>query len=288
LSSIHTLIPDILELLKTKGWMTETLAKELGDGVSQRIKKQFESEAPPSLRLSGMGSRCPKALWHSIHTPGEKEALPPWAHNKFSLGHFQEAYGIILCKAAGHRVEGEQHGCELDGVKGHIDAIVDGCVLDLKSCSGRQFNKYKTGTVGVEGNDSFGFLFQLDGYVTACRDDPLVNVKDRGYILAMHKELGHVTLYEHRTRPVSIRERIAEYTSVVARKHPPECLCETIQSGASGNVALGTRASYEPYKWCCNPNIRCFLYSDGPQYLTKVVRKPDVPEVDRFGKIINI
>jgi len=40
----------------------------------------------------------------------------------------------------------------------------------------------------LEGNDSFGFL-AADGYVTACGQDDLVHVKDKGYIFAMHKEL---------------------------------------------------------------------------------------------------
>jgi hypothetical protein len=286
LTSIYTLITDVRDLLKTKGWLTETLAKELGDVTARSITKQFsKDQAAPSLRLSGMGPRCPKALWHSIHTPGEAEPLPDWAQAKFSLGHFQEAYGITLAKAAGHRVEGEQHECSLDDVKGHVDAIVDGCVVDFKSCSGRQFIKYKSGSVAQD--DSFGFLDQLDGYVTACGQDDLVHVKDRGFIFAMHKELGHVWLYEHRTRPASIRERIAQYHSVVERKHPPECTCKTVQHGSSGNIALDTRASYEAYKWCCRPNLRCFLYANGPAYLTRVIRLPDVPEVDRYGKILH-
>lgn len=286
MSSIYTLIPDIQELLKTKGWMTKALAKELGDAVASKIEKQFEKDQAPSLRLSGMGTRCPCALWHSIHTPEEAEALPPWAQNKFALGHFQEAYGIILCKAAGHDVRGEQHECELDGIKGHIDAIVDGCIVDFKSCSGRQYLKYKTGSIRLENSDSFGFLFQLDGYVSGNRDNDLVEVKDKGYIFAMHKELGHVCLYEHDVRRASIRERIAEYKSVVARNTPPPCSCATTPFGNSGNIELGTRASYEAYKWCCFPELRCFLYSDGPVYLVKTVRKPDVREVDRYGNYI--
>jgi|SRR5882672_280444 len=287
-TSIHTLITDVRDLLKTKGWLTEVLAKELGDATSRSIGEQFsEKQKAPSLRLSGMGPRCPKALWHSIHTPGEAEPLPHWAEAKFSLGHFQEAYGITLAKAAGHKVEGEQHECHLDGVKGHVDAIVDGCVVDFKSCSGRQYQKYKSGDIGLEGNDSFGFLCQLDGYVTACGQDDLVHVKDKGYIFAMHKELGHVCLYEHRTRPASIRERITQYRSVVERKHPPECTCKTVQHGASGNIGLDTRASYEAYKWCCFPKLRCFIYANGPAYLTRVVRLPDVPEVGRDGKLMH-
>lgn len=262
--------------------MTEALAKELGDAVSRSIAAQFaKEEKTPSLRLSGMGPKCPRALWYSINAPGEAEPLPPWSEIKFSLGHFQEAYGLILAKAAGHTVEGEQHECELDGVKGHIDCYIDGCCVDLKSTSRRQFEKFRTGVFPK--GDPFSYLDQLDGYVSACREDDRLLVKDKGYIFAIQKELGHVALYEHTIRPSSIRERIAEYKRVVKLDQPPACECGTVAIGASGNVGLDTLASYNPFKWSCKPSLRCFIYSTGPVYLTKVMRTPDVPEVNRYG-----
>lgn len=280
------MVPDIQDILKRKdGWFTAELAEKYSKAIAAGAYQQFNKTLePPRLRLSGMGTRCPKALWHSIHTPAEAEPLPAWAEFKFAFGDLIEALAIQLAKAAGHEVTGEQDELELDGIKGHRDAVIDGAVVDVKSCSSRQFIKYKQKT--IEQNDGFGFLSQLDGYAVASADDPLVTIKDKAYILAIHKELGHVCLYEHRVRSDSIRQRVAECKRVVGRNTPPTCTCGTVKHGASGNVRLDVRASYEPFKYCCNPNIRCFLYSDGPVYLTEVRRLPDVIEVNRAGQII--
>jgi len=231
-----------------------------------------------------MGPRCPCALWHSIHTPELAEALPPWAEIKYSFGHIVEALAITLAKAAGHTVTGEQDELRLDGIVGHRDCVIDGCVVDVKSSSTMGFKKFKDGSIGQ--SDSFGYLDQLDGYVVASADDPLVTVKDKGYLLAIDKQLGHVCLYEHSIREQSIRSRIKTYKEFVARDKPPKCECGVRDSGKSGNIELDVRASYSPYKWQCFPRLRCFLYATGPVYLTKVVRKPDVIEVDKTSKIV--
>jgi len=286
-SSIYTLQTDIENLLKTKGWMTESLQKELGEGVASRIKTQFETEKAPSLRLSKMGPVCPRALWYSINRPEEAEPVQPWAQQKFSFGHFWETYALVLTKAAGHKVEGEQHVCELDGIKGHLDAIVDGCVVDYKSCSARQFTKFKSGN--FEMDDLFGYLDQLDGYSMANRENPLVVVHDRAFLVAVHRDMGHVHVYEHRVRSGSIRPRIEEYKSVVNRSEPPGCLCETKEDGHQGNRILGTKASYSPQKWTCFPSLRCFLFKNGPMYVSSLVRKPYgyLREVDRYGNEVH-
>ncbi len=117
-------------------------------------------------------------------------------------------------------------------------------------------------------------------------EDPLVSVKDKAYLLAVDKQLGHLALYEHRIREPSIRNRIDKYKRIVERVEAPACTCGTELDGKSGNVKLDVRASYNGFKYCCNPRIRTFLYSDGPRYLTKVVRVPDVTEVDKDGKFV--
>src|SRR5690606_29250687 len=132
---------------------------------------------------------------------------------------------------------------------------------------------------------SFGYLDQLDGYLVASSADPLVQVKDRGYLFAIDKQLGHMCLYEHTARPSGIRERVAFYKSIVEQATPPHCTCGTLPEGKSGNVKLDTKASYSPFKWTCFPQLRCFLYANGPLYLTQVVRKPDVPEINRLGQM---
>jgi len=130
----------------------------------------------------------------------------------------------ITCQGCWHKVEGEQHECHLDGVKGHVDAIVDGCVVDFKSCSGRQYQKYKSGDIGLEVMIRL-VSCQLDGYVTACGQDDC-SCKDKGYIFAMHKELGTCLPLQHRTRPAKHSRAHYSIRSVVERKHPPECTCK--------------------------------------------------------------
>jgi hypothetical protein len=136
------------------------------------------------------------------------------------------------------------------------------------------------------GNDPFGYLEQLDAYLLGSVGDDLVTVKDRAYLLAIDKQLGHMCLYEHQLRAQHIRSRISAYKDIVSLDTPPVCECGTVPDGKSGNIRLDTKASYNIYKHTCFPNLRTFLYASGPVYLTKVVRKPDVPEVDKFGQLV--
>jgi len=231
-----------------------------------------------------MGPKCPRQLWYSIHRPELAEPLPPSAVVKFTYGYLLEALVISWAKAAGHEVTGEQDELVVDGIKGHRDCVIDGCLVDVKSCSSIAFRKIKDGLLAQD--DSFGYLDQLDGYLVGSRNDPLVRVKDRGYILAVDKQLGHLALYEHIGRPEGVRQRIADYKRIVNGSSPPPCTCECMPDGQSGNIKLGVKASYSPYKWHCFPHLRCFIYAKGPVYLTKVVRKPDVIEIDQHGKIV--
>ena len=290
--SIHTLIPDIHKLLGRKdGWFTPELASEFGIELGKTLSASLSEErGPPTLRLSGLGDKCPRALWYSIHHPELDEQLPPSAVFKYSYGHMIEALVIALAKAAGHEVTGEQDAVRVDGITGHRDCVIDGCIVDVKSANSRSFQKFKAHQLS---EDPFlnGYLYQLDGYLVGSADDPLVRVKDRAYDLAVDKILGHMYLYEHRLRPGKVEERISSYKSVVGNEVPPACTCGTLADGSSGNVKLDVKASYSPQKFSCFPNLRTFLYSEGPRYLTKVVKRPmyagrPITEVDKHGKIV--
>lgn len=289
MKSITTLIPDIYQVLGARdGTFSGETVDVLSQSISSRLLHQL-GQGPqggrPTLRLSGMGPKCPCALWYSIHKPELAEPIPPWVHAKFCFGHILEAFGIALCKAAGHTVTGEQDELWVDGVAGHRDAVVDGCVVDFKSCSSRSFEKFKNKSLALD--DPFGYLDQMDGYLVGSLNDPLVTVKDKGYLYAIDKTLGHMCLYEHHLREAGIRSRIELYKSIVALPTAPSCNCDTRPDGKSGNIQLGLKASYSPFKFCCFPNVRTFLYSDGPRYLTHVARKPDVREIDREGNTVH-
>jgi hypothetical protein len=278
LSNINTLVTDVYSLLSTKGWYTESLAKETADEINKRISKQYNEDPGSSLlRLSKMGEWCPRALWYSVHHPELAEPLPPWANFKYSYGHVIEALAIALAKAAGHSVTGEQDEVVVDGIKGHRDCIIDGNLVDVKSCSGFMFQKFKNKTISQD--DPFGYLAQLDGYLCGSNTETLLLNKDTAFIWAIDKTLGKMYTYEHRKREQFIYERIAKYKRVVEGKHPPSCECGTTKHGASGNIKLDIKASYSAYKRCCFPNLRTFLYADGPLHLIHIERVPDVPEL---------
>ena len=284
--SIDTLLPDIQDILKRKdGWFTPQLATEFAKEVESRLSARFNrEETKPTLRLSKMGPVCPCALWHSIHKPEEAEQLPPWAELKYTYGDLIEALVISLAKASGHDVRGEQDRVVVDGIAGHRDCVIDGCICDVKSTTSWSFQKFKDGSIRLD--DSFGYLDQLDGYLVGSLEDPIVTVKDRAYLIAVDKQLGHICKYEHFIRSDSIRNRIAEHKRIIALGSAPKCTCRTEPYGKSGNIALAYPANYNPFKYCCFPNLRTFLYASGPVYLTKVVKTPDVVEIDRYGKLV--
>lgn len=267
MKTIDTLIVDVYELLRTyNGELT----------VKARVGSD---DRAPSLRLSRLGPCCPKALWYSIHHPELAEPLPSQAIFKYSYGHAIENLAIQLAKLAGHTVTGEQDELIVDGIKGHRDCVIDGCVVDVKSTTSIGFQKFKDKSLLEK--DDFGYLDQLDGYLVGSLSDPLVTVKDKGYLWAIDKNLGHMCLYDHTIRERSIRDRIADYKRFVGSDVPPGCTCGTVPDGKSGNVRLDTKASYSAFKYTCFPNLRTFIYANGPTYLTKVVRTPDVPEIGR-------
>ncbi len=290
MKSIHTLVKDIYGTVGEDGWFKEDYLP----GFTSELKNTLlDSSAPRqkgTLRLSKMGEVCPCQLWHSVNTPELAEPYQPWAKIKFTYGHILEALAIVMAKAAGHEVTGEQDECTLDGIKGHRDCVIDGCIVDIKSINSLGFQKVKA---GLTSTDIFlrDYLDQLDGYTVASYEDPLVQVKDKAYILFIDKVKGHLHLYEHRIREASIRQRVNQYKRIVLQSEPPACTCETVSDGESGNIKLGLKGSYNPYKHCCKPELRTFIYSDGPRYLTRVVRRPmykglPIKEVDRLGNVV--
>lgn len=288
MKSIHTLIPDIYSLVGGEDGLTDAITSHMASDMARALQSSFGKHESRGLRLSGLGDKCPRALWYSINHPELAEPLPPYAKIKYAYGHIIEHLVIGLAKAAGHTVEGEQDEIIVDGILGHRDAVVDGAVVDFKSTATRSFVKFRDKTLAQD--DPFGYLDQIDAYVLGSMDDPLVLIKDRGFIVAVDKQLGHVACYEHTIRPERLLERIRVYKEIVRQPSPPDCTCET-ENEENGNVTLGTTGSYSPYKYHCFPGLRTFIYSGGPKYLVKVVKRPmyrgiPLTEVDKAGKIV--
>ena len=269
--NIDTLIPDIQERLTSgKPFDAETVS-EFSKNLSAKLANRLaESRGRPTLRLSNVGTPCERKLWYSINTPEAAAPLSASTRLKFLFGDILEEVVLFLARASGHRVEREQEEVNVGDVKGHIDAVVDGELVDVKSASTYSFKKFKEG--GLKTSDAFGYLHQLGAYLSA------VGGK-RGHFLAVDKTLGHLTLDTHEKTDIDYEAMVKAKQAMLAQSEPPPRAYQDEADGKSGNRKLGLACSYCPFSKTCWPGSRTFAYSRGPVTLTKVERLPDVPEI---------
>ena len=271
---------DIFALLDSKSHHTpsEENLEYLGEIVKTLMRTRLAERVEPTspLRFSSLG-KPNRQMWYEAHPiEGTKEEMSPQTYMKFLYGDLIEALLLFLAKEAGHTVEMEQAEVEVDGVKGHIDAIIDGVVVDVKSASPFGYQKFKTDSVLQD--DPFGYVAQLSGYASVLTPGQgaawLANDKVGGDICI--SPLAPVVIAHH-----DPAERIAELKEVIAQPEPPELCHQPVPDGKSGNMKLPTPCSYCAHKFRCHPEVRTFIYSTGPRFLTTVARVPDVYEVPR-------
>lgn len=227
--------------------------------------------------MSNVGTPCERKLWYSVNTPEDGEALRPEAHLKFAFGDLTELLMLFLVEAAGHDVQGTQDTQEIEGIKGHRDAVIDGTLVDVKSASTYSFQKFKDGTLAQ--NDSFGYIDQLQSYLYAGQTDDKITDKDRAAFLVMDKTLGHICLDIHE-RKLTPYDQVYKYKKeMVNSPGIPERGFEPVPDGASGNMKLGVQCSYCEMKWKCHPGLKAYQYSNGPRFLSKVVKEPKVDPI---------
>mgnify|MGYP001605011831 CR=1 FL=1 len=269
---INTLVADIYNVLdgnndhECSEAFLEMAAESLKDILRSRLRKQ---DRRGSIRFSSLGKPdC--QVWYGINKPEVAEPITPETQMKFLYGDVLEIVMLFLAKEAGHDVSDEQAEVEEDGVLGHIDAVIDGHVVDVKSASSYAFRKFQGDWTGED--DPFGYTAQLGGYC---------NVLEKpGAFLAINKESGGISL--SRLSPALVQENppgtnIARQRAAEALDSVPRCF-ESVPDGKSGNQKLGLNCSYCAYKKDCWPGLRGFLYSGKPRFLTTVVREPDVLE----------
>ena len=186
---------------------------------------------------------------------------------------------LSLAKASGHKVEGEQSKLNVHGVKGHRDAVIDGMTVDVKSCSSYAYKKFKEGK--LKDDDPFGYVSQLSSYVYAGKDDPLVTDKTHGAFLAVDKQNGNVCLdvYDFTEELAEKEEEILNVKKMVEGDIPKEKIDPVPQAKTSDNMKLSMQCSYCEFKYLCWKDVRTFIYSYGPEYLTEVNTEPKVPEI---------
>ena len=249
----------------------DTFKHAVAGNLKSRFAEYSEGRSR-TLRLSNIGKPLRK-LWFEIRSGLPPEPLRAEAKFKFLYGDLIEDLAILLAIEAGHTVTDLQKEVEIDGVLGHIDCLIDGVLVDVKSCSQRAFPKFKDGS--LISNDPFGYVCQLAGYSHA-----LGSID--GAFLAIDKTLGNMCLLKFSKEQLAtynIPKIIAQDRAALASDKLPSRLCyEPEPDGKSGNMKLGVNCSYCDYKQHCHPGLRTFIYSSGPRYLTKVSRLPDVPE----------
>lgn len=280
LPDIKTLKADIEHVLNTGEGFTKEIAEWVGEQIALSAQRQLLETRPKkgTLRMSNMGTPCERKLWYNVQDFADnvKESLQPYTKNKFIFGDIIEAWTLGLVKASGHRLEGMQDLMSINGVKGSRDCVIDGMTVDVKSASSFAMNKFRDN--GLKEDDPFAYLSQLSSYVYAGKDDPLVTYKNHGAFLAVDKQHGHVVLDIYDLTDL-LEEKEAEVLrkkSIVASKKEPPRGFDDIPDGKSGNRKLGTYCSYCEDKFRCWPDLKKYIYSSGPRYLTQVVREPKV------------
>jgi hypothetical protein len=276
--TIKTLVQDIYALFTEPHDFDEGNVEQFAHRLATHIKNRISDEkGAPALRMSNLGTPCDRKLWYSINDPESAEPLPPEARFKFLYGDILEELVLFLAAEAGHSVEGAQDTLEINGVKGHRDAVIDGTLVDVKSASTFSFKKFKD-HLTTEG-DSFGYLDQLGAYLYASQDDPVVTNKNTAAFVAVDKTLGHITVDIQPNTGKDYSALVDKKRAIVESKEPPPRAFFDEEDGKSGNRKLGVACSYCPFKSKCWPELRTFLYSTGPRFLTVVANEPKVQEV---------
>lgn len=256
-------------------------ANEFGTEIAALIKNRLEERLGPprefTLRMSNIGKGA-RQLWYDKRY-GREETLPPSTIFKFIYGDLIESLLLFLTRMSGHSVSDRQAEVVVNGIKGHIDADIDGVTVDVKSASTHSFRKFADGTLAE--NDAFGYVEQLAGYSHARDTD--------GAFLAADKQNGFIAYLpvsrEELKAHVDVPERIEYLKQAVDSEVAPERCYSDEEEGKSGNRALGINCSYCAHKFRCwsdangGIGLRTFSYSSGPKFLTKVAREPQVHEI---------
>lgn len=280
MKDISTLVEDIYAVVEKKGGWDSVVEEAFTSGLSGILHSRFNGEEQErgTLRLSALGNPCLRKLWYSINEPDQREALRPPTRLKFLYGDILEQLLIALAIAAGHKVEGTQEPLYVCGIKGHRDCVIDGVTVDVKSASPHSFSKFAKGE--LRSDDPFGYISQLSSYVYGGKDDPIVTQKSVGAFLVIDKVNGTICLDTYDLSfELENKEEEVEAIKVAMVNPIPDRTFEDVPDGKSGNRKLPTICSYCDFKRKCWPDLRTFLYSTGPRFLTVVEREPDVPEI---------
>lgn len=283
---LKTLVPDIYDLVgKLEG--ERSITEEIEPHVDEFCKNIREAlihwsilqdqTRKDGLRMSNIGQKD-RRLWMGMHKEiPEGETEHPSKFIKFLYGHLLEQVMLLLVKASGHEVTGEQGEVNVFGIKGHMDFIIDGEVVDGKTASNFAFKKFVDGKLADD--DPFGYLTQLAGYEHS-------NGTNEGGFLVMNKENGRLCLHipDEMDKP-NIEERVKKAKELQTLEIAPEPCNLPVPKGEGGNMTIHRMCGWCPYKFECHKDsndgagLRKFQYRHGVEYFTQVKKLPRVEEI---------
>lgn len=273
--NLSSLVEDIYKVLEDcnntiSDEQIKQLTTSLASVITDRLKQS--SKRRDHLSLSSIGKPLRK-LWYDLKEPIDTSEEPSYYRLKFLYGDIIETLVLWLAQVSGHTVTDCQKEVKHHGVVGHIDSIIDGEVVDVKSASQRSYMKFLNGT--LPDDDPFGYLAQIQSYDTEVG-------KGHPAFLVVNKVTGEICLYQPDkdfdlpdTKAIidTAREALSKDTPPEQRCYPDE------PDGKSGNRCLSKGCMFCPYKNRCWEDLRAFKYATGTKYLTHVEKEPKVEEI---------
>ena len=283
MKKLNTLVEDIYSKLSVLGEgksldLSDEVIEQFGEDMKD-VLRHWSTPTPRStetLRMSNIG-KPNRQLWYDMKYPNESNTINSPTFIKFLYGHMLEEVVLLLVRLAGHKVTDQQKNVKVKGVEGHMDCVIDGEVIDVKTASGFAFKKFKDGTLRED--DPFGYMSQLAGYEAG-------HGTSGGGFLAMNKESGELALYcpEELDKP-NIESKITTVKKSLKKDTPPDLCYKPVADGVSGNMKLPRGCTYCRHKLECHKDsndglgLRIFKYAKNLSYLTRVVKEPKVQEI---------
>lgn len=241
--TVDTLLGDIMRTLEEAAAgdgpisLNPEAEKFFNEGMASVLKKAVlgkgkRKREPNVLYVSEIGHPCLRKLWYKVRPDMfTATAINGKGLFKFLYGDLIEVLVLTLAIQAGHKVEMCQHPIEFPvgttgwKVRGRLDAVIDGVLVDVKSASSISMQKFHD-IEKLMADDAFGYIMQLLTY-----HSNLTGVSDECGFLAVDKVDGTMVM------------------PILKPDGPvPDHVYEHIVSVVSSNTIPPVDASLQPYE----------------------------------------
>jgi hypothetical protein len=216
-----------------------------------------------------IGEQCLRKIWYNLHPETHPAPVNAVDSLKFKYGHLIEEVTLTYAELAGHEVQHRQmklvESMESTSgdrwlVRGKIDAVIDGVLVDVKSCSRSVFQ------------DLSSYYEQVRWYAKAG------GWKEAG-ILAVEKSSGRMR-YEAVPLCHGGTGRIQTFhgdtlDELSATTPPDRSLI--FHPGSNGKMPDG--CLWCPHKYRCWPDLVAYKYAYGPEFFVEPPMRMRVPRM---------